>query len=66
MAHIAPLPCDSLVCGGDGTLAAAAGRFGRMVRLEGSSVRSVELSVVPRGPRPADPELYEVARVFCG
>jgi len=45
---------------------AAAGRFGRMVNLEGSSVRSVELSVVRQGPRPVDPELYEVARVFFG
>jgi len=37
-----------------------------MVSLEGSSVRSVEPSIVRRGARPVDPELYEVARVFCG
>uniref|UniRef100_A0A832I1R8 ATP-dependent 6-phosphofructokinase n=1 Tax=Eiseniibacteriota bacterium TaxID=2212470 RepID=A0A832I1R8_UNCEI len=45
---------------------AARRRYGRMVCLNGLQVSSVELSVLQHGPRRADPELCEVARVFFG
>ena len=45
---------------------AHAGRFGRMVSLQGTRIDSVDLELVRRGPRPVDHELYEVARVFFG
>ena len=45
---------------------AAEGQYGRMVSLQGASIRSVDLSVVRQGPRPVSPELYEAARVFFG
>jgi len=44
----------------------AHGEVGRMVSLQGNHIGSVELSVVRAGPRPVDPELYEVARAFFG
>lgn len=45
---------------------AAKQRYGRMVSLKGLEVGSVELSVLRQGPRPVDPELCDVARVFFG
>jgi phosphofructokinase-like protein len=45
---------------------AAAGRWGRMVSLQGARVDSVPLSVVQQGSRPVDPELVDVARTFFG
>jgi len=45
---------------------AAQGQYGRMVSLQGASIRSVDLAIVREGPRPVDPELYEAARVFFG
>jgi hypothetical protein len=45
---------------------AATRHYGRMVSLTGLDIASVELSVLRRGPRPADPALCEIARVFFG
>jgi ATP-dependent phosphofructokinase / diphosphate-dependent phosphofructokinase len=44
----------------------AAGSFGRMVCLRGGRMDSVPLAGVLEGPRGADPELLEVAKVFFG
>ncbi|MBI1799267.1 MAG: 6-phosphofructokinase [Candidatus Eisenbacteria bacterium] len=64
-----PTPFDRLLGTRMGIAAvdlARRGEFGRMVSLQGGSIRSVDLQVVREGPRPLDPELYEVARVFFG
>jgi 6-phosphofructokinase 1 len=45
---------------------ASRGEYGRMVCLRGGRIEAVELSVVAAGPRPVDPDLYEVARTFFG
>jgi ATP-dependent phosphofructokinase / diphosphate-dependent phosphofructokinase len=45
---------------------AVRGEVNRMVCARGSQVTSVELSVVLRGTRMADPELIDAARVFFG
>jgi ATP-dependent phosphofructokinase / diphosphate-dependent phosphofructokinase len=42
------------------------GEFGKLVSLQGIHMQAVDLQVVRAGPRPLDPELYDVARVFFG
>ena len=45
---------------------AHSGQLGRMVSLQGGRIGSVDLHEVMRGPRPVDPELSDVARLFFG
>ncbi len=46
--------------------AVAAGRFGHMVALRGTSIVEVELAEALAAPKLLDPELYATAELFFG
>ena len=45
---------------------ASSARFGRMAAIRGGRMTDVDLSEAAGGPRPVDPEMYELAGVFFG